>query len=70
MRKNKRTNRYFKLKINLKPKTMNDYMKTKAWDNFNYDLYLQYLDAKARKEETKHLEPVNTDKIFNSLKLS
>ena len=49
---------------------MNDYMKTKAWDNFNYDLYLQYLDAKARKEETKHLEPVNTDKFFNGINLN
>lgn len=50
---------------------MNDFMKfTNGWDNFNYDLYLQYLDAKSRKEETKHLEPVNTDKIFNGLNLN
>lgn len=36
---------------------MNEYLKTKAWDNFNWNLYLAYLEAKIAKEEQNKLNP-------------
>ena len=30
---------------------MNDYLKTKFWDNFNWALYLKFLEARAKQEK-------------------
>ena len=45
---------------------MEDYLKSQAWDNFNYNLYLAYLQAKFAKEETDYLDKQSQDK-YNSL---
>lgn len=34
---------------------MEDYLKSQAWDNFNWNLYLKYLQAKFEKEESEYL---------------
>jgi hypothetical protein len=34
---------------------MNEIKYFKGWDNFNYNLYLAYLQAKFAKEETEYL---------------
>lgn len=45
---------------------MEDYLKSQAWDNFNWNLYLKYLQAKFEKEELEYLN--NQDKEeYNSL---
>ena len=45
---------------------MEDYLKSQAWDNFNWNLYLKYLQSKFEKEELEYLN--NQDKEeYNSL---
>ena len=45
---------------------MNEIKYFKGWDNFNYNLYLAYLQAKFAKEETDYLDKQSQDK-YNSL---